>query len=55
MVVVGSVDGVVVFSLLGLLLVEEEVVVVVNARGRTRKLLFFGMDGLGWRCIEHRR
>lgn len=37
MVVVGSVDGVVVFSLLGLLLL---VVVVVNAKGRTRKLLF---------------
>ena len=46
MVVVGSVDGVVVFSLLGLLLEEEVVVVVVvNARGRTRKLLF--LDWMG--------
>lgn len=41
MVVVGSVDGVVVFPLLGLLLEE----VVVNARGRTRKLLF--LDWMG--------
>ena len=40
MVVVGSVDGVVVFSLLGLLLLVVVVVVVVNAKGRTRKLLF---------------
>ena len=39
MVVVGSVGGVVVFSLLGLLLEE------VNAKGRTRKLLF--LDWMG--------